>query len=169
MTSVIEDILPQSIDSKTIFTLEKVVLADRNIPQGVIGQALNPVFRIGGMELRLFIYDDSTPNPKYQLVLTNFNGKLIWFGGLVSSPSYGWYAITHIINQREVIDYIIHHPGVHDCIRDLMCLIPDNNEPSNPCASIPQRYMGSGSAMQRKFYGKAYCGDALTRKIRKWI
>lgn len=150
------DSLPST--SVSIFKLKKMVFADKEIHGSFVGQPTQPQIRIGAYEVRLFVYENKSP--QYQLILTNFNGKLIWF----SDKERGWYTLTEITSQRDFIDELLIYPGVTECIEDIICLQQVISTP------IPQGYIGSvtSSRISERHYGKAYCGDALRRKVDKW-
>lgn len=160
MTTVISNsILPSTqIDNKSIFTIKKMVLADKEVYGSFVGQSISPQIRIGAYEVRLFIYENESP--QYQLILTNFNGKLIWF----SNKDKGWFTLTNITPQRDFIDYIIQYPGVTECIEEVICVHDTSPIPT------PPTYIGSVTSgrIEQKYYGKVYCGDDLIRKINKW-
>lgn len=162
MTSVITNTLPSTqTNSKSIFTIRKMVLADKDIQGSFVGEPTYPQIRIGALEVRLFTYEGT--HPQYQLILTNFNGKLIWFSKEAPTPVPGWYTITNLLSQRSMVDYLLNHPNIHECIEELVCVV------QTPQTPVPNSYMGSGSANRPTFTGKAYCGDAIRRKIDKWI
>ncbi len=148
------DSLPST--SVSIFKLKKMVFADKEIHGSFVGQPTQPQIRIGAYEVRLFVYENKSP--QYQLILTNFNGKLIWF----SDKERGWYTLTEITSQRDFIDELLIYPGVTECI--IICLQQVIS------TSIPQGYISSvtSSRISERHYGKAYCGDALRRKVDKW-
>lgn len=159
VTSNSGSILPslQIDQSKSIITIKKMVLADKEVIGSFVGESIQPQIRIGGYELRLFIYENKSP--QYQLILTNFNGKLIWF----NRDQKGWFSLTNILSQRDVIDDLLKHPNLINCIEQLICV----KETPLP---LPLHYLGSVSSnrLSETHRGKAYCGDAIRRKIEKW-
>lgn len=165
MTSLIDSnasILPSSqTDTKSIFTIRKMVLADKDIHGSFVGCSTQPLIRIGAMEVRLFVYESISP--QYQLILTNWNGQLIWFS--YTPPIRGWYTLTNILTQRDLVDSLLTHPYIYECIEDLICIEKDIEVP------LPSGYIGSGTSNRasERHRGKAYCGDSIRRKISKWI
>jgi hypothetical protein len=165
MTSLIDStplILPSSqTDTKSIFTIRKMVLADKDIHGSFVGQPTQPLVRIGALEVRLFIYEGLSP--QYQLILTNWNGQLIWFS--YTLPIRGWYTLTNILSQRDLVDSLLTHPYIYECIEELIYIQKNIEVP------LPPGYIGSGTSNRasERHKDKSYCGDAIRRKISKWI
>jgi hypothetical protein len=160
MTITIDEILPSTqTDVKSIFTIKKMVLADKQVNGSFVGEPIQPQIRIGALEVRLFVYQNISP--QYQLILTNYNGTLIWF----SKDTKGWYTITNLLSQKDVIDYILKAPYFVECIEELICVHQTGITP------LPQGYIGSctSNRASEAHRDKAYCGDAYLRKHNKWV
>jgi len=157
MTNVIDIALPPFSDSKSIFTIKKVVFADRYTNGTFVGAPITPLIRIGAYELRLFIYEGISE--QYQLILTNYNGTFIWF----SKTERGWYSLTNVLAQKELIDQIVSAPYFLQCLDELICV--------KQIIPLPQSYIGSStsSPISERHKSEAFCGNAFIRRYNKWI
>lgn len=164
MTSLIDgaNILPSSqIDTKSIFTLRKMVLADKDVHGSFIGSATQPLIRVGAMEVRLFTYEGLTP--RFQLILTNWNGQLVWFN--YTPTIRGWFTLTNILSQRSLIDTLLTHPNIYECIEELLYVQKELEVPLTS-SSIGSTTSNRASDKHRD---KAYCENDIRRKINKWV
>lgn len=163
MTVVIDNnTLPSTqMNSKSIFTIRRMVLADRDVQGSFVGSPLTPLIRVGGLEVRLFTYEGQTP--QYQLILTNFHGKLIWFRH--DPPTCGWYTLTNVLTQRSLIDSLLCESTIVECIERHIC------ESQTQLLPTPPNSIGSTTVgrISERHKGKAYCGFELKREHIKWV